>query len=26
VKRVLDREKPIIEKLRRVHGPRIQAL
>jgi N-acetylneuraminate synthase len=26
VKRVLEREKPIIEKLRRVHGPRIQAL
>jgi N-acetylneuraminate synthase len=26
VKRVLDREKPVIEKLRRVHGPRIQAL
>lgn len=24
VKRVLDREKPVIEKLRRVHGPRIQ--
>jgi N-acetylneuraminate synthase len=26
VKRVLDREVPVIEKLRRVHGPRIQAL
>jgi N-acetylneuraminate synthase len=26
VKRVLDRERPVIEKLRRVHGPRIQAL
>jgi N-acetylneuraminate synthase len=26
VKRVLDREMPVIEKLRRVHGPRIQAL
>ncbi len=26
VKRVLDREKPVIEKLRRVHGPRVQAL
>jgi N-acetylneuraminate synthase len=26
VKRVLDRELPVIEKLRRVHGPRIQAL
>jgi N-acetylneuraminate synthase len=25
VKRVLDRELPVIEKLRRVHGPRIQA-
>ncbi len=24
VKRVLDREKPVIEKLRRVHGPRVQ--
>lgn len=26
VKRVVEREKPIIEKLRRVHGPRIQGL
>jgi len=26
VKRVLDREKPVIEKLRRVHGPRVQGL
>ena len=26
VKRVLDRELPVIEKLRRVHGPRIQGL
>jgi N-acetylneuraminate synthase len=26
VKRVVDREKPVIEKLRRVHGPRVQAL
>jgi N-acetylneuraminate synthase len=26
VKRVLEREKPIIEKLRRIHGPRVQAL
>jgi N-acetylneuraminate synthase len=25
VKRVLDRELPMIEKLRRVHGPRVQA-
>jgi N-acetylneuraminate synthase len=26
VKRVLDRELPVIEKLRRVHGPRVQGL
>jgi N-acetylneuraminate synthase len=26
VKRVLDRERPMIEKLRRIHGPRVQAL
>lgn len=26
VKRVLEREKPVIEKLRRIHGPRVQAL
>nr|WP_295743514.1 N-acetylneuraminate synthase family protein [uncultured Acidocella sp.] len=26
VKRVLEREKPVMEKLRRIHGPRVQAL
>ena len=26
VKRVLDRELPVIQKLRRIHGPRVQAL
>ena len=26
VKRVLDRERPVMEKLRRIHGPRVQAL
>jgi N-acetylneuraminate synthase len=26
VKRVLDRELPVIQKLRRINGPRVQAL
>ena len=26
VKRVLDRELPIIQKLRRIHGPRVRVL
>jgi N-acetylneuraminate synthase len=26
VKRVLERERPVIEKLRRIQGPRVQAL
>ena len=26
VKRVLDRERRVIEKLRRIHGPRVKAL